>query len=339
MSGRVRWSVVGLALIAALAPVPASLVERWYSRGVYPPLQRALTTTSNIVPFAIFDVLLIAAVPVVVLGVRRNIRAEGWLAGAARSGVQAVTLAAIVYLVFLASWGLNYRRTPLAEQLAFDQERVNGPAVEALVRRAVSELNAFHDAAHSRELPIAQLGNAFDEARAVLRPGVPTVHGRPKQTLLGGYFHQAGISGMTDPFLLETLIAPDLLDVERPFVVAHEWAHLAGYADESEANFVAWLACARAGDAGRYSAWLALLGYLPLSRESMLPLKGGPRSDLLAIRYRYQRTSRVMRAAAQASYDRYLKANRVSAGVGSYDLVIELILGTAYDAAGNPVLR
>ena len=46
---------------------------------------------------------------------------------------------------------------------------------------------------------------------------------------------------MTDPFLLETLLAPDLLDVERPFVIAHEWAHLAGYADESEANFVAWL--------------------------------------------------------------------------------------------------
>ena len=44
---------------------------------------------------------------------------------------------------------------------------------------------------------------------------------------------------MTDPFLLETLIAPDLLEVERPFVIAHEWAHLAGYADESEANFVA----------------------------------------------------------------------------------------------------
>ena len=50
---------------------------------------------------------------------------------------------------------------------------------------------------------------------------------------------------MTDPFFLETLLAPDLLDVERPFVIAHEWGHLAGYADESEANFIAWLACRR----------------------------------------------------------------------------------------------
>ena len=50
---------------------------------------------------------------------------------------------------------------------------------------------------------------------------------------------------MTDPFFLETLLAPDLLDVERPFVIAHEWGHLAGFADESEANFIAWLACRR----------------------------------------------------------------------------------------------
>jgi hypothetical protein len=39
---------------------------------------------------------------------------------------------------------------------------------------------------------------------------------------------------------------PDLLPFEKPFVAAHEWAHLAGYADESEASFVGWLTCVRA---------------------------------------------------------------------------------------------
>ena len=67
---------------------------------------------------------------------------------------------------------------------------------------------------------------------------------------------------MTDPFFLETLLAPDLLDVERPFVIAHEWAHLAGYADESEANFVAWLTCRRGSPRAQYSAGLALFGHV-----------------------------------------------------------------------------
>ena len=51
---------------------------------------------------------------------------------------------------------------------------------------------------------------------------------------------------MINPFGLEVLVNPDLLPFERPFVAAHEWAHLAGYADESEASFVGWLTCMRA---------------------------------------------------------------------------------------------
>jgi hypothetical protein len=33
---------------------------------------------------------------------------------------------------------------------------------------------------------------------------------------------------MTDPFLLETLLASNLLPFEVPAVIAHEWGHLAG---------------------------------------------------------------------------------------------------------------
>jgi len=168
---------------------------------------------------------------------------------------------------------------------------------------------------------------------------VPIVPGRPKDTLLGGYFHYTAIAGMTDPFFLETLIAPDLIDVERPFVIAHEWAHLAGYADESEANYLAWLACLRGDARAQYSAWLALLGDLQPFIPKGTHLDAGPRSDLFALRYRYARTSPVLRAAAREGYDRYLRANRVERGIESYDLVVQLILGTEATAEGNPRLR
>jgi hypothetical protein len=144
---------------------------------------------------------------------------------------------------------------------------------------------------------------------------------------------------MTDPFLLETLIAPDLLDVERPFVIAHEWAHLAGYADESDANFVAWLACRRGDAAAQYSAALALIGYAGPGRPLNQALDLGPRIDIYAISYRYSRTSQPLRLAARQGYDKYLKANRVERGVESYDAVVQLILGTGLDQNGNPRLR
>ena len=39
---------------------------------------------------------------------------------------------------------------------------------------------------------------------------------------------------MVNPFGLEVLINPDILPIERPYVVAHEWGHIAGWALESE---------------------------------------------------------------------------------------------------------
>ena len=331
---RAAWAAaLTIAACAALLPLPADAIERWYSRGLFPPVQRTLTSVSNLVPFALFDVLWIAAVAAAAILVYRR-RRDGWRRGTVHVLLVLACAGVAVYLAFLAVWGLNYRRVPLVEKLVFDEDRITVRAHAVLGNRAVTTLNADYAAAHAGAADLRTLSAAFQDVHRVLG-GTPIVAGRPKQTLLGWYFHKASIAGMTDPFFLETLLAPDLLEVERPFVVAHEWAHLAGYADESEANFVAYLACQRAGAAARYSAALMVLGYAPGSR----PLDPGPKIDLYAIRHRYQQTSGALRFAAREGYDRYLKANRVERGIESYDAVVQLILGAELDAAGNPRLR
>jgi hypothetical protein len=338
MIRRTAWAVAAvIAVLAAVLPLPAEAVEQWYSRGVFPPLQRMLTSISNLVPFAIFDVLWIGAVAASAILVYRSSR-HGLRKGALHVAVVLACGAVAVYLAFLAAWGLNYRRVPLEEKVAFDEARITRDAHLALGDRAVGTLNAEYARAHERPLDLNGLRDAFQHAHRALG-GATIVTGRPKRTLLGWYFHKASIAGMTDPFFLETLLAPDLLDVELPFVIAHEWAHLAGYADESEANFVAYLTCQR-GDAGaRYSAALMVLGYAPGSRPLSKALEPGPQIDLYAIRYRYRQTSGALRFAARESYDRYLKANRVERGIESYDAVVQLILGVPLNESGDPRLR
>ena len=337
MTRRLAWGLVfGLALVAALAPLPPAAIERWYSAGLFPFLQRALTSISNLVPLSLFDVLWIGAVAAAVVVARRRILASGWGRGAARFAIDLVKAAAVVYLLFLFAWGLNYRRVPMYEKVVYEPSRITPEAHLALGEWAVSELNAQYAGAHAGPISIEELRASFDSALATLGAR-PIVHGRPKDTLLGWYFHKAAIAGMTDPFLLETMLAPDLLDVERPFVIAHEWAHLAGYADESEANFVAWIACRRGNASARYSAALMTLGYAQGARKDSLDI--GPKIDLIAIQLRYRRTSGTLRFAARESYDKYLKANRVEQGVESYDAVVQLILGTQFDRDGNPRLR
>jgi hypothetical protein len=302
--------------------------------------QRAITTVSNVVPFALFDVLLIATVIVFAIAIVRCFRQPRRGSAFVRLAAAIIVVAAATYLVFLFSWGLNYRRVPLIERVAFDRGRITREAATALMEQAATQLNLLYAEAHAREEPLDALAAAFGAAQRSLGTPRSIVFGRPKDTLLGEYFHQTAVTGMTDPFFLETLVAPDLLPVERPFVIAHEWAHLAGYADESEANFVGFLATMHGDAAARYSGWLMVIEYVrPDPRRLRQALAIGPRSDLDAIALRYQATSPVLRAAARESYDTYLKANRVRAGVVSYDLVVQLILGTTFEQDWKPRLR
>jgi hypothetical protein len=148
-----------------------------------------------------------------------------------------------------------------------------------------------------------------------------------------------------DPFFLEVMITPDALPFELPAILSHEWGHLAGYANESEASFVGWLTCMQGGAQARYSAWLQLTprlvaGMPPAARTKVtVKLAAGPRTDLQAIEERLRRAVvPELNAAAWAGYDRYLKANRVTGGVRSYDDVVTLIAGTSFDRRWRPRL-
>jgi Protein of unknown function (DUF3810) len=340
---RVPFVIIGLALLVAVVPAPAWLVERWYSMGVYPSVQSAVTSFSNRVPVSLLDV---ASVVLIVIGIGafvRRAQRSGVLRAVARGGLSLLVAAAAIYLVFVAMWGLNYRRVPLEARLDYDRGRISAAAALALAERSVIMLNEGHAAAHALTPDLTRLDASFAEAQRTLGATRVAVTGRPKASLLRWYLPRAAIDGMTDPFFLEIIVNPEVLDFERPFVVAHEWSHLAGYANESEANFVAWLTCVRGDALARYSGWLAayehVVQVLPRDERRALALGPGPIEDLRASAERYRRSSPAIRSAARNLNDRYLKANRVSEGIGSYEAVLRLLLGTGFDAEGRPLLR
>ena len=344
-----RVALVAGAAVAELAPLPPAAVDRWYSARVYATLQPLLTSLSNLAPFALIDVLIGAvAVLWVALAARDLLRASSRLRRARQIVGRTIVWSAALYLLFLALWGLNYRRPRMRETLPYDASAVTADAAVAAGRLAVDRLNALHDGAYAAGWPSADavdadLADGF--ARAVRDAGIArdVVPARPKRTILDWYFRRAGVDGMTDPFFLETLVAGSILPFERAFVVAHEWSHLAGIADEGEANFAAWLSCIRGSPPHAYSGWLFLYGELARAvsgrdRAALSSaLAAGPRADVRAIHDRYARevNPRVSMVGWRV-YDSYLKANRVQAGAASYDEVVRLVLGVR--VAGRPVL-
>lgn len=345
-----RAALVVLALSAAALPVPAALVERLYSTSWYAALQPPLTTASNLAPFALFDAVIVGAAALWLgLAVRDVLSAP--LRGILRVALRTIVWSATLYLIFLLAWGLNYRRVRLVETVQFDAGAVTSDGVRRLAGMAVEQLNALSDHVHIAGWPAPDavdpaLADAFQRTLAELGRTHAVVVARPKFTVLDWYFRRTAVDGMTDPFFLETLIARDVLPFERPFVVAHEWSHLAGIADEGEANFVGWLTCVHGPPVDRYSGWLFLYGELAraMSRRDRATIGArlgpGPRADLRAVSDRFTgNVSPRMSAASWRVYDSYLKANRVEAGAASYAEVVRLVLGVQFGADWTPRRR
>jgi len=186
-------------------------------------------------------------------------------------------------------------------------------------------------------VPPQVLGWVLPTVGVAWTPRVPP----PRRTMLDGYFRAGGIDRMTNPFGLEVLLNSRVLPVELPALAAHEYAHLAGFADEADASVVAWLACESGSVALRYSGALAVLPHLltglPRATQRMVidGLDEGPRTDLRAIAARLADQRPWVHAFAWQTYDRFLRANRVAEGVARYDAVARVLIAVGDPATGT----
>ena len=340
-----RLSLIIAAFASFFVPLPAEWVESVYWRGLYSSLQPGLTGLSNLSPIALLDVAAAVVLAVFMTRTARDWRSRGFRSASLSALAWLATATALIYLLFLITWGMNYRRVPLEAKLDFDRGRITPEDARRLAAIAIERVNAGYAQAHAAPFSADLLEDSFADAQLMLGSTRTAQAGRPKLSLAGIYFRYAAVDGMTVPVFLEVILNPDVLPVERPSVLAHEWAHLAGYADESEANFIAWIAGIRSADTvAQYSAWLDVYSHavraLPRNiRVSLPPLADGPRDDLRAIAARYERSSPVVRNAARGVYDSYLKANRIEEGIANYAVVLQLMLGTKFEEGWKPRLR
>jgi hypothetical protein len=320
------WILPALALLTFISSwtsiYPRSAVERWYARLIFPAVSQVMGRFADLVSFSWLDVALPAAVVLLVLLIRG--RRWTWLAN----------IFAALYLIFFWTWGLNYHREPLDSKLPFDSARLEPQPMMEFSRRAAAELNRLYVEKQKHDYD-----DASTRAEAVRR--VRKVVGvidasdwesakRIKISRIGNpWLHAAGIDGVFNPFGHEPVISNSLLDVERPFVMAHEAAHVRGYPNEADANVIATFATLMSDDPSfQYSGWLNLWLYLRTPELEKL-LDPGPRQDIRRIFERAQREQiRWINDFQSSLLDWFLKANNVPEGVHSYALVVRLAAGS-----------
>jgi uncharacterized protein DUF3810 len=345
-----------LAIAAALAvkfmtPSPA-WIETHYSNGAYPPIDRFVRAITGPLPFTLGDVLFIVVLLALIVWWVRRLRGAPKgrrLTVAGRLLLRTVAVAGLVFVWFAVSWAFNYARVPLADKIPVHNERTNEDSVTAFAEHVVDELSRNADAAH-RELRKRRPTDASNAeilyprfVNVIRRLGERATFAPPhvKPTMFQPLFEASATSGFTDPWTHEVNLDASAFEFERPAIYVHEWAHLAGFADESEANFISVLTCTTSKDPLlRYSGWILTWFNLPSSIRVKHHVSRQAHEDIQAIVARYRRQVNLgVEKASRVAYDQYLKANRVKAGFASYHLFVRWLTGADFDRDGLPLTR
>jgi hypothetical protein len=320
------------AALLIVLPGDGEWVETIYARGIYPVVGPVVAFLPALLPFSLAASVLVALPVLAIAGlvsVVRRSRRDGFRWRSAIEGSLACTIVvvALVFHAFYLFWGYNYLRPSLEQRLGLEV----AASVPGQSREFSRQMVENAETARVTVLPWdrALLDALVDEALATalleLEGRPPPVVSPLKGDLGTGFLARQGTRGVVSPLTLEAHVDFGLPDFLLPFSAAHEKAHLAGFARERDANFLAWYALSQAPDARlRYAAQIGVIHYFldyPLQ-----PLAAPLQADLEVLaRYEATHISRRLQRASLEVYGAYLRANRVDAGVADYAAAGQLI--------------
>lgn len=346
------WLLFSILLF--LAGQSTDFVENWYVAIFYPRLSKILQYTSNWFPFSLGDWLYAAlAIWLLVRLIRWGYRLlslhQKWacvLAGLNRL----LQIGLMGYVFFQLFWGFNYKRSGIASQLSLNPSKYGLQEITLLTNELIDSANFYRRKIGNKQLPVMtkqQLIGAAQNAYQTATNQFPFLNHTVQSvkyslwTPLGDYI---GFSGYFNPFTGEAHIRPDLPGILNPFIVCHEIAHQMGYASESEASFVGYLAAKSSQNPYlQYSMYLDLLSY-SLNEQYLLYAKTNfsafesviqqnkqrmdslVKKDRADIRNFFNARKNVISPISNDLYDQFLKLNEQVAGIDSYNEVIAWLI-------------
>ena len=318
-------------------PPPAAWLDRVYGHGVYPVIAGVLVPLTGNVPLPVTPILVAALLVWLALSaaLRRRQRKSVW-----RWLWRGVVTAATLYAFFIVLWGANYGKTPIETRLGLSAAPPTAAETLALANNLSILLRQDAGAPETWSTDLGAGQRSLAKLTENLAGHPVTLPKFVKYAPPGFLILTGRATGITVPWTLEAYI-----DRALPYPVAlgtalHELAHVAGYAGEAEADFVAALAGLTANNRSvRYGAALLVFlragQVLPPERYATLykALPARARADITAYSLAYRRYSapNLITLLQARFYDTYLRTQRVGAGIADYDRALTLLLAAKRD--------
>lgn len=344
------WSwvlLISMVILIKFASTQPLWVEENYATNIYPVISKIQRGIFGWIPFSVGDIFYAFLVLVIFFmtgQLVKNIFQKKFNRAYLLVGLkQLIFFSLLVYVLFYGLWGLNYSRPGIKYQLNLDirpytledidtlsgllQQRLNfyAETVDEKQRDSFNRKKALFERATEAYLYAA---NSFSFLNYNPQSVKPSVY-----SYLGNYL---GFQGYYNPFTGEGQVNTTIPSVLEPFVTTHEIAHQLGYAKESDANFVAFLACrSYPSNIFRYSLYLDLYSYSIselFRKDSMLAkafdrdLHTQAKRDFQEVKDFYKKNANTVEPVIAWLYGNYLQANNQPEGKRSYNQVVAFLI-------------
>ena len=244
-------------------------VEYFYSRAFYPFIASIFRILLGWIPFSVGDVIYTGVIICCLYFSFKNIRiflkSNNKLVLFKSGFGQLLLTFGWTWVVFQVLWGINYNRPGIGAQFKLEESRLSPDDLNHLAEVLVNETNRYapgrKNCPYSHTAQLAVINKAYDSLGKnydFLKCTNPSF----KTSLFGILGNYMGYGGYYNPFSGEAQVNNKLPVFGLPYTCAHEVAHQLGFAKESEANFIGYLAALHSGDSSlRYAANLDIFLY------------------------------------------------------------------------------
>lgn len=316
-------------------------VERWYSNGLFPYISKTSRWLLDFLPFSFGD---LAYMILILYFGWRIVRAWGTYRTKWRSHLRYIlSVVSVMYLLFNVLWGLNYLRVPLSDKMGIGHEYTRDELLR-FTRTLIAQTNALHLTITHADLPLVpgpgselstQLPSGYGRLSEIYPQFAHEGYGLRK-SLLSWPLTYMGFSGYLNPFTNEAHVNDMLPDYSYPATASHEMAHQIGYASESEANFVGYLAAIQHQNPTiRYSGYCLALRYCLAEWEYRdekvaaaleKSINPGILKNFKQSHDFWAQHETFLEKGFHAFYDNFLKINQQEDGLEGYSRFVNLLV-------------
>lgn len=334
--------VVQIIIVNLLGLFP-NFVERFYSNGLFPLLSKGSRVVFGWTGISIGDIIYFIAI---ILCLRWLwIKRKTWRKQYKDNLLTMAAAFSIFYFLFNFLWAMNYRRVPLHEKMDMGKDYELTELV-AFTKRLIIKTNAMH--AQIEKNDSLKIVNPYSVEEIYAKsingyrnlakpfPYFTFEHESIKSSLMSTPLSYMGFGGYLNPFTNEAQVNRNLPKYNLPTTACHEMSHQIGYASESEANFIGYMASIYNDDVYfQYSGYSFALKYCMNNiakkdeklAKSLVPLiSKGVRANFKESEKFSEEYDSFVEDIFEFIYDKFLKANSQKDGLKTYSKFVGLLV-------------